>query len=392
MLSHPSGRGVLGVVTATSVLLGLLAYNAFARPIYDWDMIAYVGVVYSMTESDPVTIQAKTYAEVKQSVSESGYQALSAGSEYKTAVANRPELFVQQLPFYSVKPAYPALMLVLHKIGINLVAAGLAISRIAYVLTGVLLFFWILRYHALPYALLVAALLVSLPFFVSLPRMISPDALSTLFFLCAFFLLIERKNVLLSLLVAVLAITVRPDNILLAGLLFVFAFTGYPQHRVWYAASLAAGVGLYLVQVNMSGNYGWQTLMYHSFVNFLSEPAKYIPSLSFVDYLRIYYRAIAPETLFEGTASGSSYSIMLFVLLNVVTLVARYTAVGRRDVWTGALFLNLLFISAHWIVMPGDKDRVIVGSFMVILMAIIATAGSNTTARAVVAPTQSTSS
>ena len=47
-------------------------------------------------------------------------------------VANDLKIFADQLPFYTVKPVYPALMSLLYRVGVNPVTASIAISATAY--------------------------------------------------------------------------------------------------------------------------------------------------------------------------------------------------------------------------------------------------------------------
>jgi hypothetical protein len=236
------------------------------------------------------------------------------------------------------------------------------------------LFFWMRRYHGTLVTLGLTALLVSVPFFVSLPRYSSPDALSALFVLTTMFVLVEQHRLRLALALAVLAVTIRPDNVLLVGLLATYVAAMHPPQRVAAAAGVVVAATLYLVQVRVSGNYGWETLMHHSLVEFLHEPAHHVPTLSLVDYARLYYRAMSPEFMFAGTASGSSYSLILFVLLNVVALTVRYRENGWRDRWYIALSINLLFMGCHWLLLPADKDRVLVSSYVLCLLALTTSA------------------
>jgi hypothetical protein len=45
-------------------------------------------------------------------------------------MAEHPNYFIQQLPFYSDKPLYPGLMFLMSLFGVNLVAASVLISSV----------------------------------------------------------------------------------------------------------------------------------------------------------------------------------------------------------------------------------------------------------------------
>ena len=118
-------------------LVSVLFTNLWrVTPYYNWDIIGYVGVAYSFVEDKAELVHTKTYSEIKENVPSSQYSLLigqGSGSKlYKSAVARNPENFVQQLPFYSVKPLYPTLMLLLKWLGIDLVSASVLISQTSY--------------------------------------------------------------------------------------------------------------------------------------------------------------------------------------------------------------------------------------------------------------------
>src|SRR5947207_2784784 len=51
---------------------------------------------------------------------------------FRQTVAADSNSFLEQLPFYSVKPLYPELMAAVHRAGLSLVASGLAVSAAVY--------------------------------------------------------------------------------------------------------------------------------------------------------------------------------------------------------------------------------------------------------------------
>ncbi len=100
------------VVMALSVGLylafcGLVILNALARPIADWDMLAYTAVIVERQgETDPVRLHAKAYALVKASVTDAQWHELTTLGHYRMVQARDADAFVSMLPMYEVKGGY----------------------------------------------------------------------------------------------------------------------------------------------------------------------------------------------------------------------------------------------------------------------------------------------
>ena len=102
---------------AAMLFAGVMVINLWwATPMYNWDMLAYVACVHSYTESDAEAIHSKTFDEVRRHVPENAYDRLTRLDAYRRALAQTPTSFIQHIPFYSVKPAYPCLMFLLKQI------------------------------------------------------------------------------------------------------------------------------------------------------------------------------------------------------------------------------------------------------------------------------------
>ena len=129
------------------------------------------------------------------------------------------------------------------------------------------------------------------------------------------------------------------------------------------ALTALASFILYQAQVIYSGNYGWATLFHHSFIDRLLEPAKQNVSVSFgqyLDVLQIHSHALVmPET---------SYSLLLFILLNLLALKLLYKQPYLLDKKFQTLIITLVFMCAHWLIFPSQKERVLAGSFVFILL------------------------
>ena len=105
-----------------ALFAGLSAF-ALRQPTYSWDLVGYIGS--SINSSDPQTIYRETFAAIQPVRSNKGIQL---ENPYRVDVAANPFHFAEQLPLYSIKPVYVALIKVLHRLGLPYPKSAVAIS------------------------------------------------------------------------------------------------------------------------------------------------------------------------------------------------------------------------------------------------------------------------
>jgi hypothetical protein len=343
----------------------LLADLWWARPYFNWDLIGYVGTAQSFTSDDAESIHRATFEDIARSVPDDTYTTLVRVG-YRSAIAENPEQFAQQLPFYTIKPVYPVLMMLGSSLGYSLTASSVAISQIAFCLIAFLVFFWLSRHYAPALAFVATSLVVSLPFVLDLARYSTPDALSTLVILVACFSFAEGRRPGLAAGILVFSVLVRPDSALLA---IVFSLVMWRQRLLGVVPFLAAvGATLLLTQLvsAYSGSYGWETLLHHGFIDRLEEPATTDVDIGIIDYLLILAGGSHPVSL-----RGTSYSFPLFVILSYLAL--RFTLIHRP---ASAARLQLLaamtiFVIGRWLVFPGEAERTLAVFYVVVLLVLL---------------------
>jgi hypothetical protein len=344
--------------------VALLVYHCWrVGPAYNWDLLGYLGASQMLVETDVRVIHAKTFTELKKQLPKKDYDSLTTGY-FSWEISKHPDLFFRQLPFYTVKPAYPALMLLLNFAGLSLVTASLVISKAAYLGVGLIVFGWLSRHLPLALCLFFASLISSYPYLVHVASFSSPDLFSTFIILAAFFLMIEERSLRLSLGLLILSVAVRPDNLLLLVIVSVYFFSYHLDGKRWAIASAFMGLLLYASIARWAGQYPWTTLFYHSFVQRLVDPSTFISTLSFGDYLRLY--------LLEAQhVTRSSDSLVFFVPLSVYLLWVFRSKAGRNDLWFRMIVVNSLFMLSHWLLYPKEKDRTLEASFLLIMMGLV---------------------
>jgi Gpi18-like mannosyltransferase len=352
---------------ALCLLAALMVSNLWwAKPYFNWDLIGYIGTSHSFTSSDVERIHQATFADIARNVPTDDYTALASGSDYRLAIAADAELFAQQLPFYANKPVYPALMLVMSKLGYTLTGASVVISQVGYCLIVILVFVWLSRHYAPLPAFVVASLVVSTPFVLDLARYSTPDALSTLVILLACFVFTEAKRPTLTATVFVLSVLVRPDTALLA---IVFPLVMWRSKRMALFACVAAiGTTLLLTLLVSTyfGSYSWHTLVHHGFVERLEEPATTEVAIGILEYLSILAGGSHPVSM-----RGLSYSFLLFLVLGFVVLRLTLINLSKSAARFQMLTAMMIFVVGRWLVFPGEAERTLASFYVVVLLLLL---------------------
>lgn len=341
--------------------LGVVGYGLY-RPGDATDLIFYAATVHQWDGLDPAAIQEAAFADAREHFAPDVYEQLVHQNEYMETVAADPEALVQQIPFYSVKALFPALLIAFRSVGIPIGTAALLISLISYLALTLLVFAW-LRRHLQPWpAFGVTALIALSSPWWSLARLQTPDALGLLLGIAALFLLLELRKTTLAFVTMLLAIAVRPNMVIMLAavlLALVVLAPSQPLHLSWRraAAWTLAGAGLAAALIIASGNYGTGTLFYHSLVEYLPYPAAGPPPLSLLEVLRIY--------AFEVANIGLS-PIPLFIVIGVLGLRLRATSSGslRADAPGMMIVAMLVTIVGVFASYPNEPERILAMPFL----------------------------
>jgi hypothetical protein len=107
--------------------------SGLAWPRLNWDMLAYVGIVASWHGLSPDETLARTFADAQTYAAAHGLtkfynDLIDPTNAYRHAVSTDPQAFLNQLPFYRVRPLYLALVDAFSSVGGSVVAVCVAIS------------------------------------------------------------------------------------------------------------------------------------------------------------------------------------------------------------------------------------------------------------------------
>lgn len=370
------------VVSALLLLLVLLSSSL--TPAYNWDLLAYSAI--ALDEGDAVVRHERLWYYVDRDIPADAVARLRGESPdlllgergddtvaYRRTTALDARAFDEQLPFYAVKPMYPAMIAglvavtdslvgtVVRDFDLGPVRASVWIAKIGWVFLGTALF-WLLRLRFGDLLAFVGTLtMMTLPLVQALHGYSSPDTISALMVLLGFVLALRdpsRTWTMASAGVVFLAVAVRPDNLLLLGVFLTWFLWNSRIRFRWAVMVGTTGLIWCLALSELSGNYGWSVLVHHSFIDYLEYPSTVEPNLSLPLLVDIYLSKVSDSpTFFKFLGAG--------LMLTGWRLYLR----GPSDRLFEALIVLLVFMAEHWLLFPDQKDRLLVAPYLFILSA-----------------------
>ncbi len=339
-------------------------------------MLAYMAVVFSYDHTKPELIQDTVYHIARQKLAGPVYAQLTDGGlDFRRRMAGNPLEFQSQMAFYVVKPLYTRMVYYLYKVGVPIIPATLLPSLIFYILIGVLLVFWLIRWLHFFLALGVSCLLmISAPMW-ELVRTSSPDCLSAFLLLGALFFMTERKLSLVTFLFLVLSVFARLDNIIPAFFFItLMCFSKAMELRIsyWkYGWMLLLILACYFFISHNADPYsyvvsphGWGVLYYPGFFRALNLSYVFHPGFQFKDYF-----ALAISHIMTGLFYSN---LLLFLALALILFsggdALRPWALNADQV---LVIVIILIMILRFILQPVITDRFYIAYYLCIAILLI---------------------
>src|SRR5690606_3724878 len=212
-----------------------------------------------------------TYQDAKAAAPPRDYNALVASSNYRKRVAKYAPIFAAQLPMYSNKPLYAALVTACVAAGVNSIAAPFYVSATTYGVLAALLAWLLVSQVGRRAGWAMAVALALLPPLLELGRLATPDAACAVFSLWGSWLLFRGERTGAAVILLILATLTRPDHVFFnAGLAVWLAYT-QPQRR--RSALLLAGLSVLamLFGTRITGALSWSALFNHGFIRVMTS-------------------------------------------------------------------------------------------------------------------------
>ena len=341
----------------------LLSVWAIRQPHYTWDLLGYVGCAVNST--DPRVIHDVAFDAIRDAPSD---EDIRADNPYRKDVAANPYHFAEQLPFYSIKPVYVALIKVLHQAGMPFQKSAVAISAASNFLLAVLLWQWLAAYLS-GWSLAAACTLIMLsPNILVLSRWATPDCLATLVAAVAFYLILERKSYFWGSALLLLDVWVRTDALVLAGIVFAVLLITRKLDIMQFAALSLLALGSYFTINHFAGNYGWPALFYNSFLGGLTAPGETVIHFSWSAYVHQWVRGA-----FLWLISGS---FALYLLLGGLAI-----SLNRSSMYSFMCAAVLAARALSYLLYPNGDQRYTAVLFVLIPVFLVIGIRSKTSAQ-----------
>lgn len=347
--------------------LSLICLFAYKRPSYNWDMLPYMAIVLKMDHQgwDATSTHNAAYNIAKQKIPSKEYGYLIQGP-YREKMAQEPTAFNAQLPFYAVKPLYLSMIYLFYKAGIDLPIATTIPSILAYFFMGLLLFYWMKEYLKPLFALISSMLIMYSGFIISVARISTPDALSSLWLLAAFYFILKKPSVTLMFLFFFLAVLTRLDNIVTCFLILSFlSFSGKWQSHVSFRQySLMTGLLIayyFVITFVIVHPFGWSIFYYPTFIHYFNLSYTFHQTFSLKAYLALMYSHAITTILFHH------FTVFTFMALMVAyPLLSRpFSSKAGFDQWFSILLIFIILI--RFIIYPNINDRFYISFYLCIL-------------------------
>ncbi len=324
--------------------------NGWKNPYYNWDMLCYMGSVVSFEEKDPRTVYDTVMQAAKAEIPDWVYQ-----QHIKNALSAEYTAYMDQVPLCQIKPLYTGSAWALHKLGVPLAESTWRISNISFLILAVVMFLWKPQFMPRNAWLLLSLLICFVWDFpvATVGNLSTPDAMSTMLSITAFYALLRKRSVLAFCVLGVLSTLARPDAmIIFSGATLYFAFL---SPREWRWSKLSAALMLVALVISYSafkmafGGYTFAQYFIHSLVATSQHPGRITQELS----LQLYW------WIFSGSfwLFFSQSRVLTLLAVSLLAFIAFYLKPNPdRRIWRDMLLLTIAAWGLRFLMWPSWGD------------------------------------
>ncbi|RYE57797.1 MAG: hypothetical protein EOP20_06915 [Hyphomicrobiales bacterium] len=335
----------------------------FVRPVYNWDMLAYLGATVKDGVLSNADIQAYAYGIVKAAVPPEAYVVLTESSSYGVVNATDPEAFVSMIGMYEMKWLYISLMKWLTPV-VGAYNTTYAINFGALAILAVSTGLWLRATRITAYTPLVIALFFVLQF-SGFHATQQPDFLGNSL-LIASLLSYERKRNVEGSVLMLLTVLTRPDQVATAGVLMAVSWLLRDRATPIFALTFIAGLTAWFLIGQATHGVPYWTHVWFSTYQSQDSLVGFQPEFSPVIYAIAIgfnlYRSLFENTWLAAYMLGLAAAGYLY--FNVPT------SDRRRQV---LLLGTLLAIAAKFTVFPLSDGRIYFAQLAVFFLVAFAT-------------------
>jgi hypothetical protein len=346
-----------------------IAIFSFKNPANNWDMLGYMAIIIRMDGTKDIKeVHRIVYKNASDNIPQRDFQKLVDTSGPRARFAADPHYFEKVLPIYIVKPLYTWLVYLSYKAGLNLPAATVFPSLIAYFLIGLLLFHWLNKYLKPVIAFLTALLIMTSVFMVASANLSSPDLLSAFFLFSAAYFILEKPDIRLAFLFLLLSILTRADNAITS--FFIISLLSFSNKwarkitKVQYFLMVFILVGAYFVAICQVRQFGWSLFYYSQYIKHMDFNRDLDKAFTLADYFSyMYSKAI--------TGLISSHFTFFMLLSSLIIFIPFPTRPKNLSFDQLFVLLLVLTILVRFVLLPDLSDRFYIGFYLVILVLLI---------------------
>ncbi|WP_299475661.1 hypothetical protein [uncultured Roseibium sp.] len=353
------------VVNAVSVglfsliVLGTLAL-AYFNPVYNWDILAYVGIAAEDQLDSAEEIHALAYGEVKEAASELQFYKVTASIPYRVNQYEQPDHFVSLFPMFRVKVAYIETIKHLGALT-GRVHATTIISTLSAAMIGLFILFWSARQSFVQGLLIIGPTIILIGYTFS-AREATPDLMMAAFALPALYFVCREKPVFAAPFLFMMFL-VRPD-----GLLFFFALLlaaiAVGRDRLIYLALFAGALFLYFPIVGSADHPGWWPHFYFSNVEYQDDMRGFDPAFDVLLYVKALVVNVA------RTVQDFNWLMLLAIFLLGFALLVRSGKDISQGQWIAVVALTLC-IGGKFVTFPLPDDRIYLPYLLPLLIVLL---------------------
>lgn len=362
------------------ILLIINSVFIFRNPWFDWDIVSYIWNVKYIENKDKEEVHTETYEELKEYLDAWRYKIILQANKYRKEVYKETESFFDIMPFYNIKFIYVWTIYFFTKLWLWTINAILAVSIISYLIFNSLLYF-IFRKEVEENNLFFFPLYLltfSSPILIAW-RSTTPDMYWAMFaFLWTF--LIIKKQLLAWIIILILSLWVRTDNIIFIWLLlFYLKFFTEKEYKINYLTffiSWIAALGFYKWINTFFHNFWYWKLYYNSFIEAIPYPSTFEVSVTWKEYLIILKDKIANLLVLRDN-KPMTYFPFYIILAFVSLILAIKNKVKMNNIYVWLLIVSTFTLLFKFAIFPNIQERYFIFHFIIIFIALIKLAFNN---------------
>jgi 4-amino-4-deoxy-L-arabinose transferase-like glycosyltransferase len=343
------------------------AIYLYKNPAYNFDMLGYMALVMNMGKNIPVQIvHDSTYSIAKQDIPPDEYKKLTETPPYRKKFETDADQFQKILPNYIVKPFYLWCCWIFYRCGAELTLTTVLPSIIAYLVLGVFLFYWFNKYLKIFIAFPAVLLIMLSTFVTAVARLSTPDMLSVLFLLVAFYSLLEKRNLGLMLLFFLFAILTRVDNVITC--FFIITFLAFSKkwksininHYLIIISLLALTYVLIVLPVTQ---FGWSIFYYTQYASHIDYSRDLDLPVSILSHFSTIYSKLVSAFM--------STHFTFFAFLGLLVFAGKRIAFKDLSFDQSLLFTIIMTGFLKFLLLPDLSDRFYIGFYLIIIILLI---------------------